>query len=113
MGFITESLFSNQSCNVSQKGVKQVTGNPHNGTTIQKISLKTHISSLTEMKKKTKSPIMQHVTTCWVFKDNFRTLAFYKWEKIFKLFFSIMENLMIKVLNIVYFIGLFNVSEDE
>ena len=52
MGFITESLFSNQSCNVSQKGVKQVTGNPHNGTTIQKISLKTHISSLTEMKKK-------------------------------------------------------------
>lgn len=53
MGFITESLFSNQSCNVSQKGVKQVTGNPHNGTTIQKINLKTHLSSLTEMKKKT------------------------------------------------------------
>lgn len=51
MGFITESLFSNQSCNVSHEGVKQVTGNPHNGPTIQKISLKTHLSSLTEMKK--------------------------------------------------------------
>lgn len=99
MGFITESLFSNQSCNLSQEGVKQ--GNPHNGTTIQKISLKTHISLFTEMKKKTKSPIMQHATTCWVFKDNFRKLAFHKCKKIFKLFFSIMENLMIKVLNIV------------
>lgn len=55
MGFITESLFSNQSCNLSQEGVKQ--GNPHNGTTIQKISLKTHISSFTEMKRRLSLPL--------------------------------------------------------
>lgn len=40
MGFITESLFSNQSCNVSQKGVKQVTGNLIMVQLFQKISLK-------------------------------------------------------------------------